>query len=811
MSDRRDSVLTQSSVTPAAASVATLTISAGQTVIRSGVISGGVSIAATGTLAVAAKSTLTSFGDLIGSATGTAVGVANIGAGALLFEAGSVSATIAFRFTANSGTLELAGQDLAQMAGGISGWAAGDVVDIASMRVTSTLVQNGGASLLLQDDGQTVGTLTLRGFTAGQNVVAVPDGIDGTRLLLSAPLAAATPLAASGQQAAQAFTWRGGGGDWSDATRWSVAGSSGPLAPGSPDSATIVGPSSSFISVAGAAAASKLTTAGAVRLGGNFTLGSLTLSTSALLVVSAGADIEAGSVAMGGSATMEITGSGAVVNDAGGWAVGSGLLWVADGGSIGAQAMTLGGGTLTVDGAGGIILGGTVAQEGAIVIGGAGALSGHGMLRADLAVAGTLTASGGLLGIFGAVMDSGTMAIAGGATLYLAGSVAATTTLAFAAATSVATLELFAPASCAATISGIAFGDVIDLAGITLGPSGWQPPGPGGGGMGTLDLGQYGTLAIRLDPAIDPAQTSFTTSADGIGGTALTLVPCFTPGTLIETDRGPRAIERLRIGDRVVTRTGACKPIVWVGERHYRGAMVARERQLRPVRFAPGTMGRGRPSRSLTLSPQHGIWLPTPQGPRLVPAAALVDGGRIERTGAGVDLTYMHIALEDHDAIWAEDVAVETFLPGSDDHAHLLASCSGQLPPSMAARWDRVEAGPALASLRKRLWIGQHGRPKQVDTPSDRFGVHSTLDSAYVDKGWLMVEGWARLEDPAADISLVVELSLEGRVFGHTIANGWRPDLDRAGLGDGNCAFNARFPWRAEHLAGRLGARVVWE
>ncbi len=796
---------------PAAAATTTLTIVAGQTIIRSGVISGGVSIAATGTLAVAAKSTLASFGDLIGSATGTAVGVVNIGAGALLFEAGSVSATIAFRFTANSGTLELAGQDLAQMAGGISGWAAGDVVDIVSMQVTSAVVQNGGASLLLQNDGQTVGTLTLRGFTAGQNVIAVPDGIDGTRLLLGAPLAPATPLAASRQQAAQAFTWRGGTGAWSDATRWSVGGSSGPLAPGSLDSAAITGPSSSFISVTGAAAANALITAGSVRLGGNFTLGSLTLATSALLVVSAGADIEARSVAMSGSATIETIGSSAAVNDAGGWAVGSGLLWVVDGGSIGAQAMTLGGGTLMVDRAGGIVLGGAVAQPGAIVIGSAGALSGHGMLRADVAVAGTLTASGGLLGIFGAVTDTGTMAIAGGATLYLAGSVAATTTLAFAAATSVATLELFASASCAATISGVAFGDVIDLAGITLGPPGWQPPGPGGSGIGTLDLGQYGTLAIRLDPAIDPAQTSFTASADGVGGTALTLVPCFTPGTLIETDQGPRAIERLRVGDRVVTRTGACKPIVWVGERHYSAAVVAVERQLRPVRFAAGAMGRGRPSRPLTVSPQHGIWLPTAQGPRLAPAAALVNGGRIERVNAGADLTYMHIALEDHDAIWAEDIAVETFLPGSDDHMHLLACHLGQLPSGMATQWGRVETGPALAALRRQLLMGGDGRAKHIDKPVVCSNIHGTLDGAYLKGKWLTVEGWARFQDPDADTSLKIELSLEGRVLGHTIANGWRPDLDRAGLGDGNCAFTAKFPWHAKHVVGRVGARIIWE
>ncbi|MFT7594594.1 MAG: hypothetical protein ACI8R4_001915 [Paracoccaceae bacterium] len=40
---------------------------------------------------------------------------------------------------------------------------------------------------------------------------------------------------------------------------------------------------------------------------------------------------------------------------------------------------------------------------------------------------------------------------------------------------------------------------------------------------------------------------------------------CFTPGTLIETDRGDRLIETLHKGDLVRTRDNGLQPILWIG------------------------------------------------------------------------------------------------------------------------------------------------------------------------------------------------------------------------------------------------------
>ena len=59
--------------------------------------------------------------------------------------------------------------------------------------------------------------------------------------------------------------------------------------------------------------------------------------------------------------------------------------------------------------------------------------------------------------------------------------------------------------------------------------------------------------------------------------------PCFTPGTVIETETGPRLIETLAPGDRVLTRDRGMQPVLWIGRRTMPGTGA-----FAPVRFAAG-------------------------------------------------------------------------------------------------------------------------------------------------------------------------------------------------------------------------------
>ena len=93
------------------------------------------------------------------------------------------------------------------------------------------------------------------------------------------------------------------------------------------------------------------------------------------------------------------------------------------------------------------------------------------------------------------------------------------------------------------------------------------------------------------------------------------IVPCFTPGTLIETPDGPRPVETLSAGDMVLTLDNGPRRLTWAGRTHVPSLRLALHPQLRPVLIRAHALGRGRPARDMQVSPQHRI---------------LVDGWRAE-------------------------------------------------------------------------------------------------------------------------------------------------------------------------------------
>ena len=150
--------------------------------------------------------------------------------------------------------------------------------------------------------------------------------------------------------------------------------------------------------------------------------------------------------------------------------------------------------------------------------------------------------------------------------------------------------------------------------------------------------------------------------------------PCFTPGTLIATDRGQRPIETLRQGDKVVTRDNGLRRIYWVGRRDLSLDDLREENRLRPILIRAGALGEGLPARDMLVSPNHRFLqdlapLPGDTGRAhdevLVPAALLVDGRRV-RKAATLGVSYIHLLCDRHQVILANGVWTESFHP--DDH-----------------------------------------------------------------------------------------------------------------------------------------------
>jgi hypothetical protein len=176
---------------------------------------------------------------------------------------------------------------------------------------------------------------------------------------------------------------------------------------------------------------------------------------------------------------------------------------------------------------------------------------------------------------------------------------------------------------------------------------------------------------------------------------------CFTPGTLVRTAHGDRAIETLRAGDAVLTRDAGAQPVLWTGRRRVGGGLLYALPRLRPVRIGADVPGVPVPLRPLLLSPQH---LVVVQGdparslfgePEVMVTAEHLPGARIDHVLA--EVTYIHFALPAHHVVWANGVPVETFHPARAAPGTLDAAQDAALAAALPVLDDGVWAYGPLA------------------------------------------------------------------------------------------------------------------
>lgn len=162
--------------------------------------------------------------------------------------------------------------------------------------------------------------------------------------------------------------------------------------------------------------------------------------------------------------------------------------------------------------------------------------------------------------------------------------------------------------------------------------------------------------------------------------------PCFTKGTLIDTDRGQVAVDALRIGDFVRTLDDGMQPIRWIGQIDIAPRDLWIQDRLRPVRIAAGALGQGLPVREMCVSPMHRIlWgdvrtaLLFGDEEVLVPALHLVGQPGITRDDTLRPVSYYHIAFDDHHVVCSEGAWSESFLPGAQTIEGMEASVQSEL------------------------------------------------------------------------------------------------------------------------------------
>lgn len=253
------------------------------------------------------------------------------------------------------------------------------------------------------------------------------------------------------------------------------------------------------------------------------------------------------------------------------------------------------------------------------------------------------------------------------------------------------------------TITGFITGDTIDLTGISFDATDTVSYS----GTTFSIQNSLGTTLASLTLTGKPyTAANFFLSNDARTGTDITtdVLPCFTRGTRIRTERGEVNVEELRVGDRAVTAAGAVRPIVWVGERLVECRRHPRPELVYPVRVGAHAFAENQPRRDLRLSPDHALFLDGV----LVPVKYLVDGACIVQEKVA-RVHYFHVELDQHDIMLAEGLAAESYLDTGNRAQFANGAAHINLHPDFSAlSWDDAcvslcTGGPLITAIRRRL------------------------------------------------------------------------------------------------------------
>jgi hypothetical protein len=325
------------------------------------------------------------------------------------------------------------------------------------------------------------------------------------------------------------------------------------------------------------------------------------------------------------------------------------------------------------------------------------------------------------------------------------------------------------------TITGFTLGDTLDITAISA-----TTPLFAADTL-TLENGS-GTVVDRIDLAGNFSSSQFLLQPDQTDGTMISLlVPCFVPGTRIATPSGDAAVEDLTIGDHVTLLSGGSKPIKWIGRRSYDGRFAGANPAILPIIIRAGALADGQPARDLRVSPKHAMYFDG----ILIPAEKLINGKTILQSETVDSLTYIHLELDDHEVIFADGAATESFIDCDSrmmfQNAHEFAEL---YPGDQASAWEfcapRIEVGEALARVRRDL----AARAACVRTMHADISLDGRVDTVNANR----VTGWA-FDATEPDTPVLLEILDYDRVIGECLADRYRPDLAHAGIGNGHCSF----------------------
>jgi hypothetical protein len=202
-----------------------------------------------------------------------------------------------------------------------------------------------------------------------------------------------------------------------------------------------------------------------------------------------------------------------------------------------------------------------------------------------------------------------------------------------------------------------------------------------------------------------------------------------------------------------------------------------------PVCIKAGAIADNVPLRDLWISPNHAMYL----SGVLIEAKDLINGVSIVQEQAVDTLEYFHVELDTHDVILAEGALSESFIDddsrGMFHNAHEYETLFAEEPPAPTSYCaPRLDEGYEVEAVRQRL-AARTGLARSTEA-LQLGALRGHIDRIRTGG----ISGWAQNAD-APEAPVCLDIYAAGKPIGRVLANAYRDDLKRAGLGSGRHAF----------------------
>ncbi len=189
---------------------------------------------------------------------------------------------------------------------------------------------------------------------------------------------------------------------------------------------------------------------------------------------------------------------------------------------------------------------------------------------------------------------------------------------------------------------------------------------------------------------------------------------CFASGAMIETDRGPVAVENLQCGDLIKTKDRGLQPLRWVYAQPISTRQLSANPKMRPLIIQTASRGVLRVSRHHRLLVQGRVANRMFGAPQvLVAAKDLLALPQVYQDRSLQPFSYFHLVFDHHEILFANGIATESLLLGAQAEVAITPAALAELKLLMPHALEYPPACAIAQGAKARKLVQRHCKNKK--------------------------------------------------------------------------------------------------